>query len=117
VGVDSRSVDHEAARTVARQKVRVNSARFADEFLGEQTMSLQPNRRKNEAPYYLCETDYFPPNPTQIRSALKGRDVIHDQRQKRGAFWRQELLYGLLVLVLLILTFGALFIIAEAIKG
>jgi hypothetical protein len=78
---------------------------------------LKPNRRKNEAPFYLCAEKYFEPNTTQIRSAVKGRDVMHDQRQKRGTFWTREFLYGLLVLAILITAFGALFIIAAAIRG
>jgi hypothetical protein len=80
-------------------------------------IELRPNRRKNEAPYYLCTTDYFPPNATQIRSAVKGRDVIHDQRQKRGLFWNREVLYGILVFAILIIAFGSLFIIAAAIRA
>lgn len=78
---------------------------------------LRPNRRKNEAPYYLATTDYFEPNHAQLSTAVKGHDVLHDERRKRRAFWKQEIVYGLLVLVLLILTFGSLFIIAAAIRG
>jgi hypothetical protein len=78
---------------------------------------LRPNRRKNAAPYYLCTEKYFPPNAMQVSSAVKGRDVLHEQRKKRRAFWKQEFLYGLLVLAILIIAFGSLFIIAAAIRG
>jgi len=74
---------------------------------------FRPNRRKSEPPFYLCTEKYFPPNAMQISSAVKGHDIAHEQRRRRRAFWKQEFLYGLLVLALLIIAFGSLFIIAE----
>lgn len=76
-------------------------------------MSLRINRRKDEAPYYL---DLSMPNHTQLSTAVKGRDVLHDDRMKRRSFFRQQLGYALVVLGLLVLTFAALFVIAEAVR-
>ena len=60
-------------------------------------------------------TRYFSPNHAQLSSAVKGRDLLNDRRQRRS-FRRQEILYGLLVAGLLILVFVSMFVIAEAVR-
>lgn len=78
---------------------------------------FKPNRRKDHAPYYLATTDYFEPNHAQLSTAVKGRDVLNEQRRKRRAFWGQEVLYGLLVLFILVAVFAALFVIAAVVES
>lgn len=77
---------------------------------------LKINRRKNHAPYYFADgTEPHRPNYLQMSTALKGRDVLHDERQKRKSFWL-EVRYGILVVVILIAAIAAMFIIAEAVR-
>jgi len=80
---------------------------------------FRPNRRKNEPPYYLSDEgkEYHDPNHAQMISAVKGGDKYHRIRPTRTPFWLQQLGYAVMVLVLLILAFGSLFVIAEALNG
>jgi hypothetical protein len=73
---------------------------------------LRENRRQTGAPYYL---DLDTPTAIQMKSVVKGNDR-YKIRPKRPWLWLQQFGYALLVLVLLIVSFGALFIIAEALR-
>lgn len=61
-------------------------------------MTLKPNRRKNEAPYYLAEDgrEFFGPTSTQLRGAVHGDDRY---QPKRFPWWALFLIaagaYGL----------------------
>jgi hypothetical protein len=48
-------------------------------------------------------------------TAVRGRDTLNEQRQ-RSSFRRQEALYAVLVLIVLIVGLASLFVIAEAVK-
>lgn len=78
---------------------------------------LRINRRKDECPYYLSEEGkrYYEPNHAQLITAVKGRDQYHRIRPKRTPL--QQFGYAVLVLILLIASFGSLFVIAEALSS
>lgn len=69
---------------------------------------LRPNRRANEAPYYL---DLATPTPVQVKSAVRGHDPNY--RIGRRSRWTREFSYALLLLFILIAAFGSFLVIAE----
>jgi len=66
-------------------------------------------------PYYLCTTEYFPPNHSQMATAIKGRDVLHEARRKRMPWWLRTMLNAIAFLFLLVAFFGAMFLIASVV--
>jgi hypothetical protein len=56
-------------------------------------------------------SDYYSPNKTQMRSAVKGED----RRSKKRFWWLRLVVRGLIVAILAIAFFAALFIISEVI--
>lgn len=72
--------------------------------------TLQKARREiGASDFEICE-----PNKLQIANAARVKDAY--RVRKRRPLWITELGYALMVLVLLILSFSALFIIAEALR-
>lgn len=59
---------------------------------------------------------YHKPNHAQLTSAVKGGDRYYRIRPKRTPFWLQQFGYAVVVLILLIASFGSLFVIAEALR-
>lgn len=59
---------------------------------------------------------YHSPNHAQLTSTVKAADRHYRIRRKRTPFWLQQFGYAVLVLILLIASFGALFVIVEAVK-
>jgi hypothetical protein len=72
------------------------------------------DQQQNSTPSKLS-TRYFPPNHAQMITAVRGHDTLNEQRQ-RSSFRRQEALYAVLVLIVLIVGLASLFVIAEAVK-
>jgi hypothetical protein len=48
-------------------------------------------------------------------TAVRGHDTLNEQRQ-RSSFRKQEMLYAVLVLIVLVIGLASLFVIAEAVK-
>lgn len=59
---------------------------------------------------------YHAPNHAQMITAVKPGDRYYRIRRKRAPFWLQQICYAVLVLILLIISFGSLFVIAEALS-
>lgn len=59
---------------------------------------------------------YHAPNHAQLSTAVKGNDPRHQIRIKRRPYWLIQFGYALMVLFILIVSFAALFIIAEALR-